>query len=89
MVERFHRHLKSARLKDPNWIDALPLVLLGIRTSPKEDLGTSSAERYGETLVIPGEFILQSNTNVDPTNFPHKPSFQLQRHVTAFCIQKL
>ncbi len=38
LVERFHRHLKSAlraRLEGPNWIDALPWVLLGIRTAPK------------------------------------------------------
>ncbi len=47
LVERFHRHLKSAlkaRLTGRNWIDELPWVLLGIRTAPKEDLGTSSAE---------------------------------------------
>ena len=40
LVERFHRHLKSAllaRLTGPNWIDELPWVLLGIRTAPKED----------------------------------------------------
>lgn len=47
LVERFHRHLKSAlraRLSGPNWLDELPWVLLGIRTAPKEDLGCSSAE---------------------------------------------
>ena len=47
LVERFHRHLKSAlraRLTGPNWIDELPWVLLGIRTAPKEDLGCSSAK---------------------------------------------
>ena len=40
LVERFHRHLKSslmARLKDSNWVDALPCVLLEIRSAPKED----------------------------------------------------
>ncbi|XP_072893861.1 uncharacterized protein [Hemitrygon akajei] len=47
-----------ARLKGPNWVDKLPWVLLGIRTAPKEDLRTSSAELvYGAPLVIPGEFI--------------------------------
>ncbi|XP_072134736.1 uncharacterized protein [Mobula birostris] len=61
LVERFHRHLKSAlmaRLEGPNWVDELPWVLLGIRTAPKEDLHTSSAELvYGAPLVVPGEFI--------------------------------
>ena len=56
LVERFHRHLKSclyAKLKNPNWIDELPWILLGIRTSPKEDLKTYSAEIvYGSPLTI-------------------------------------
>lgn len=60
LVERFHRHLKTslmARLQGPNWIDELPWVMLGIRTSPKEDLLTSSAELvYGSTLSVPGDF---------------------------------
>ena len=46
LVERFHRHLKSAlraRLTGPSWTQELPWVLLGIRTAPK-DLGCSSAE---------------------------------------------
>ena len=47
LVERFHRHLKSAlraRLTGPNWSRELPWVLLGICTAPNEDLGCSSAE---------------------------------------------
>ena len=36
----------------------LPWVLLGLRTTPKEDLGYSSAELvYGEPLTIPGELV--------------------------------
>ena len=47
LVERFHRHSKTslkARLDNPNWSDELQWVLFGIRTTPKEDLETSSAE---------------------------------------------
>jgi transposase InsO family protein len=39
LVERFHRHLKSAlraRLTGPTWTQELPWVLLGIRTVPKK-----------------------------------------------------
>ena len=61
LVERFHRHLKSAlraRLTGPSWTRELPWVLLGIRTAPKEDLGCSSAEMvYGAPLTVPGDFI--------------------------------
>jgi cleavage and polyadenylation specificity factor subunit 1 len=59
LVERFHRHLKAslrARLTGPNWTAELPWVLLGIRSTPKADIGASSAELvYGAPLAIPGE----------------------------------
>ncbi len=48
LVERFHRHLKSAleaRLNGPNWIDELSWVMRGIHTAPNEDLGTSLTSR--------------------------------------------
>ena len=61
LVERFHRHLKSAlraRLKGPRWIYELPWVLLVIRTSPKEDIRFSLAELvYGAPLTVPGQFL--------------------------------
>ena len=73
MVERFHRHLKSAlmaRLTAPNWIDELPWVLLGIRTAPKEDLECSSAELvYGAPLTVPGDFLPCSQESQDAGRF--------------------
>ena len=43
------------------WTDALPLVLLGMRTAFKEGLQASLAELvYGETLRIPGELLAAS-----------------------------
>ncbi|XP_042242139.1 uncharacterized protein LOC121879556, partial [Homarus americanus] len=47
MVERFHRQLKDAikAQHDPySWTDALPLVLLGIHSSHKEDMDCSPAD---------------------------------------------
>ncbi|KMQ83373.1 gag-pol protein [Lasius niger] len=42
---------------NPNWVDTLPVVLLGLRSSFKEDIQASTAELlYGKTLRIPGEF---------------------------------
>jgi len=61
MVERFHRTMKAAlktRLHDNNWTNELPWILLGLRTSPKEDIQRSSAELvYGEPLTVPGDFL--------------------------------
>ena len=60
LVERFHGHLKSslkARLTNGNWVEELPIVLLGIRTTLKEDLSCTAAEMvYGTTLHLPGDF---------------------------------
>ena len=73
IVERFHRHMKASlrtRLTGPNWVDELPWVLLGIRTAPKEDLGTSSAELvYGEPLTVPGDFIPSANGTPETSSF--------------------
>ena len=75
LVERFHRHLKSAlraRLRTSSWADELPWILLGIRTAPKDDLQSSSAELvYGSPLTVPGDFI---RTPLDPS-----PDFQLRQ----------
>lgn len=73
LVERFHRQLKAAitcHAKE-NWTEILPLVLLGIRSSYKEDLKASSAEIvYGETLRLPGEFFNPTtDTTTDITDF--------------------
>ena len=75
MVERFHRQLKAALKAQPNptlWMDALPLVMLGIRTALKEDLSATTAEMvYGTTLRLPGEFFTPSNSQhtLKPTDY--------------------
>ena len=67
LVERFHRQLKAIlRIKNPSigWVQALPITLLGIRCSLKEDIKCSVSELvYGTTLRLPGEFF-QSNTQM-------------------------
>ncbi|XP_046681585.1 uncharacterized protein LOC124368353 [Homalodisca vitripennis] len=43
---------------ESSWLQALPLVLLGIRNVYREDLTTSSAELvYGEPLRLPGSLL--------------------------------
>ena len=74
LVERLHRTLKAANIchADEQWTEALPLVLLGIRTAYKDDLHLSAAELvYGELLapsaptIEPSAFIQQLRRSMD------------------------
>ena len=75
LVERFHRQLKAALMAHSptfNWLDALPVVLLGIHTAFKEDITCTSADLvYGTTLRLPGSFFSPSvdTTTMDPTSY--------------------
>ncbi|XP_055622389.1 uncharacterized protein LOC129765958 [Toxorhynchites rutilus septentrionalis] len=63
IIERWHRTLKAAILcHDPNrWTEHLPVILLGLRTTHKEDIGASPAEMvHGTTLRIPSEFFIDN-----------------------------
>jgi transposase InsO family protein len=61
LVERFHRRLKDSlrsRLASTSWYSHLPWVLLGLRSSPREDSNTSAAGAvYGAELCLPGQFL--------------------------------
>lgn len=60
LVERLHRPLKQALacLSPLNWVDALPTVLLGLRSVHRPDIKASVAELvYGETLRLPADFV--------------------------------
>ncbi|XP_014207847.1 uncharacterized protein LOC106638933 [Copidosoma floridanum] len=49
---------------DIDWVRALPLVLLGIRSAFKEDIKATLAEMvYGETLCLPHELFVSSPVN--------------------------
>jgi len=68
MIERVHRTLEAAiTCKDStHWSEELPLILLGLRTTLKEDLKASPAELvYGQTLRLTG--YNQSYTQVQNT----------------------
>uniref|UniRef100_A0A5S6QQM2 RNA-directed DNA polymerase n=2 Tax=Trichuris muris TaxID=70415 RepID=A0A5S6QQM2_TRIMR len=77
MVERFHRQLKAALIARMQaagikWTTALPLVLLGIRTALKADIGLAPAEMvYGSSLRLPAEFLSPAcpSTSADPSSF--------------------
>ena len=73
IVERFHHQLKAPlkSYSNPNhWVSSLPMVLLGIQTAIKTDLGCSVAGLvYGTTLRIPGKVFVSDKTT--PTNLAY------------------
>ena len=88
MVERFHRTLKAAlkaRLTGPKWMDELPLVLLGIRSTWKEDTQASPAMMtYCANLRVPGDFIYGSVPKALPNDAFVR---ELQRHMQQLSPQ--
>ena len=75
LVERLHRQLKGALKGHPNpenWTDALPLILLGIRTTLREDIKSTVTELvYGTTLRLPGAYFSPQSAkdSPDPTSY--------------------
>lgn len=72
LVERFHRQLKESLMCGLEgslaWVEKLPLVLLGIRSSFKEDISASVAEMvYGTALRLPGDFFTNSTERYEVT----------------------
>ncbi len=81
-------------LTDDRWVKRLHWVLLGLRTAPKADLQTSSAELvYGQTLHVPGVFIPDSTRPWALTSLPFwkksfKPVLTSQHGMTAAWFPK-
>ena len=76
IIEHFHRQLKSSLKSYPNptnWTDILPIVLIGICATLKDDLQCTAAELvYGTILRLPGEFFDSSTVKhavADPFNY--------------------
>ena len=91
MVERAHRQLKDslrARASSGDWMSHLPWVLLGLRSTPKEDSSLSAAELvYGSPLVTPGQIpgvpellpaVFQEANRATPTHITGRQPTQQQ-----------
>ena len=84
LVERLHRQLKASLKAHSNsrWTESLPLVMLGIRTAIKSDLGCCAAELvFGTTLRLPGQFVspAPATPNDDPSNYVHRLRQHMQQ----------
>ena len=83
LVERLHRQLKALFKAYNNqcWTETLTVVLLGIRTTVKADIGCCTAELvFGTTIKLPGQFVAPSmiNTDMDPSDYVQR----LKQHMT-------
>ena len=78
MVERFHRQLKAclkASSDSSKWTELLPLILLSLRTTFKQDLLCTPVQLvYGTTLRLPGQFFIPS-----PATMPLDPTLYADR----------
>ena len=92
LVERFHRQLKAALKCHPtpsNWVEVLPLTLLGIRTVLKEDLHSSAADASKcDGMADPVEYVsklrdVMQQLCATPTRFPHQRSTYVDPALTA------
>ena len=94
LVERVHRQLKAALKCSQNpiqWIKALPMVLLGIRTTLKQDLKCTTAEMvYGTTLRLPGEFFSHStvHNDINPVSYATQLKTLMQNITPSFTRQQ-
>ena len=86
LVERMHRRLKEAlkaRLTSPDWFVQLPWVLLGLRSTVKEDLDTSPAELvFGSPLALPGDVLPVEHALPVPERL-HRLHLDVQAHQPA------
>ena len=61
IIERMHRTLKTAltaTCQGIDWVNQLPWILLGLRTTPHSALGASPAEvLYGKNIRIPADIL--------------------------------
>ncbi|GFV59523.1 integrase catalytic domain-containing protein [Trichonephila clavipes] len=81
MIEELHRPLKSA-IKchaTERWTEVLPIILLGLRASLKEDILCTPAELvFGTTIRLPGEMFDFSKPDDDAVNFVSKLKSHMQ-----------
>ncbi|GFS84845.1 hypothetical protein TNCV_2957291 [Trichonephila clavipes] len=81
MIEELHRLLKSAIKCHAieRWTEVLPIILLGLRASLKEDILCTPAELvFGTTIRLPGEMFGSSKPDDNVVNFVSKLKSRMQ-----------
>lgn len=99
LVKRLHWQLKAALLcHNDSWVNALPVVLLAIRSARNEAINTKPAELvYGESFRLPGEFLVPSFHTLTAPELVHnfrdyfwnlcpEPTSSHEKH-SIFCLR--
>ncbi|XP_017479677.1 PREDICTED: uncharacterized protein LOC108369167 [Rhagoletis zephyria] len=82
IIERWYRSLKTAIAchERQDWIKRLPLILLGLRTAFKPDIGTTAAQLvYGTTLRLPGQFFSETQVIRPQSEFAKQLADTMQK----------
>ncbi len=67
MIERQLKAALKCHQQPDKWTESLLMVLLGVRSALKEDLGCTAAELvYGAPLRLPGEFFTPCPDSASP-----------------------
>ncbi|WP_265324231.1 DDE-type integrase/transposase/recombinase, partial [Clostridioides difficile] len=86
MIERFHRTLKDALRcvsNDGDWSKDLPMIMLSLRSTVKQELESTPAEMlYGSPVSLPADLI-QTSDVVDPVDFVKKIRTKMNQIKTA------
>ncbi|GFQ80573.1 reverse transcriptase [Trichonephila clavata] len=73
LIEQQHCSIKKALrcyLSSLTWTENVPLILLGLHSAIKQDLGCSSAELvYGSLLKLPGELFFSTSNEIKHSEF--------------------
>ena len=89
IIKRIHRQLKASIrcIENPHkWTEALPIIMLGIRKTVKEDLNATPAQLlYGENVPLPIDLIQPSNdqSSLDPNEFVNKLQARMKNVATS------
>lgn len=72
MIERWNRSLQSAIMchKNSDWADVLPMILLGLRSTYKEDIGATPVElTFDATLRLPSDMFIERANDINENDF--------------------
>jgi len=93
LIERFHRTLKAAmKCRGRNWLQQLPIVMLGLRMRPDDDGSSAYSRVMGEQPIVPrilpGNFDLKE-LSTQLHQVQHRYSIPRSRSTPAFTPKAL
>lgn len=85
LIERAHRTIKSAIMaRKQSWIDALPIVLLGIRAAPNDSGYSPFTAVTGSSLLLPRPMISQESLETEEFNNESIKRLSKEMHLYNF-----